>query len=86
LGLDAAVWEQCYSSGKHRARIASHAAEAKRRQVRVTPTFIIGNKMLTGALSYDVIKAYVDSAHTTAATTAPATPTPGVARADSSER
>ncbi len=44
-----------------------------RRKVNTTPTFIIGNRMYTGALNYDELKAIVDSTARTAAAT---TPTP----------
>jgi protein-disulfide isomerase len=78
IGLNVQTWEQCFDSGKHRGRIAAHLQEAERRRVQSTPTFIIGDKMLSGAQPYDVIKAYVDSARTAATTagTAPA-PAPG---------
>ena len=37
-------------------------AQGERRQVNQTPTFVIGNRMIAGALTDDQIKAYVDSA------------------------
>ena len=62
IGLDMAAWTACYDGQKHRDRIAAHAAEAGRRRVPSTPTIIVGDKLLTGAQPYDVIKAYVDTA------------------------
>ena len=72
LGLDMGAWNQCYDGNKYRGRIAAHAQEAGRRRVPSTPTFIIGDKLLSGAQPYDVIKAYVDSARTAAGAAAPA--------------
>jgi protein-disulfide isomerase len=62
LGLDMARWNQCYDEQRYRLRIAAHQREGERRRVTFTPTFIIGSRMIPGALSYDVFKAYVDSA------------------------
>jgi protein-disulfide isomerase len=62
LGLDVKAWESCFDSKKHYGRIKGNQAEAERRMVQQTPTFIIGNKMLAGSLSFDQFKAWVDSA------------------------
>jgi len=62
IGLNAAAWESCYDSQKHRLRVLSNRAEGERRKVNSTPTFIIGDKMYPGALAYDALKAIVDSA------------------------
>ena len=40
--------------------------EATRRGIPSTPTFIIGNKQVSGNLSYDQFKRYVDEALATA--------------------
>ncbi|MGI9139958.1 MAG: DsbA family protein [Gemmatimonadaceae bacterium] len=61
-GLELKAWEKCFDERRHQARIDANAAEAGRRGVGSTPTFIIGGKMFTGAISYDAIKAAVDSA------------------------
>ena len=65
-GLDVNAWEDCYDARKHQARIEANAAEAGRRGVTSTPTFFIGGKMYTGAITYDEIKAAVDSARAAA--------------------
>lgn len=65
-GLDMNAWEDCYDARKHQARIEANAAEAGRRGVTSTPTFFIGGKMYTGAITYDEIKAAVDSARAAA--------------------
>jgi len=61
-GLDVKAWEQCYDSRRHQARIDANAAEAGRRGVNSTPTFFIGGKMYTGAITYDEVKAAVEAA------------------------
>lgn len=66
VGLDMNAWEDCYDSVKHRARIEANGAEAGRRGVGSTPTFFIGGKMYTGAITYDDMKAAVDSARAAA--------------------
>ncbi len=62
LGLDVDVWEKCFDARVHQNRIEANKNEAERRGVGQTPTFVIGNKMIPGALSADEFKAYVDSA------------------------
>jgi protein-disulfide isomerase len=62
LGLDVGAWESCYDSDKHQRRIAANEAEGERRQVRSTPTFVVGDRMVPGALPFDRLKALVDSA------------------------
>jgi protein-disulfide isomerase len=70
LGLDEDVWEDCVDDKKHLPRIQASIAEGNRLRVNSTPTFIINGKMMASSISYDVIKAMVDSA----AAAAPATP------------
>jgi len=72
LGLDVGAWETCYDSDKHQRRIAANEAEGDRRQVRSTPTFVIGDRMIAGALPFDRMKALVDSAAQRGAAPAPA--------------
>ena len=64
VGLNVGLWETCYDARKHQGRVMANMAEGERRQVRSTPTFIIGTKMYPGALPYDMIKRLVDSAAT----------------------
>jgi protein-disulfide isomerase len=77
LGLDVDKWETCFDSQTHQPRIMANVREAERRQVGQTPTFIIGDKMIPGAVGYDKLKAYVDSALASGA---------GRASADSSKK
>ena len=44
----------------HRAKVQSHLQEAERRGVNQTPTFVIGGKMIPGAIPYDTFKKLVD--------------------------
>ena len=62
IGLDAAKFEACYDAKKFQKRIDANLAEGLRRHVNSTPTFVIGGKMYATAISYDELKAIVDSA------------------------
>ncbi len=72
IGLDVAKWEQCFDDQKYLRNIQANRAEAERRMVSSTPTFIIGSRMVPGSISFDKFKAYVDSAKAEAP--APAAP------------
>jgi len=62
IGLDAAKFESCYDARTHQKRIEGNFAEGERRKVNSTPTFVIADKAYANALSYDELKAIVDSA------------------------
>ncbi|HUQ46976.1 MAG TPA: thioredoxin domain-containing protein [Gemmatimonadaceae bacterium] len=62
IGLNVGTWETCFNSRKHQGRILANAAEGQQRKVNSTPTFIIGDKMYTQGMTYDAMKAIVDSA------------------------
>ena len=62
LGLNVDQWETCYDSKKYEARIKASEALALKSGAGQTPTFIIGTKMVPGAIGFDKFKAYVDSA------------------------
>lgn len=62
LGLNVGEWEQCYDSRRHQRRIDANAAEAVRRGVNSTPTFIINGKPFRGAMGFDDINAAVRAA------------------------
>jgi protein-disulfide isomerase len=84
LGLNEGQFEKCWDARKYQSRIASNRAEAERRQVTQTPSFIIGNKLIAGALGYDEIKKLVvDAAGSQPATgsSTPAGPRPLIAPA-----
>jgi len=74
VGVDVGKWESCYDASKYQKRINANLVDGLRRGVNSTPSFIIGNKLYKN-LSYDEMKAVVDSfakAATTPAVTAPA--------------
>jgi protein-disulfide isomerase len=60
VGLDVGKWESCYDASKYQKRINANLADGLRRGVYSTPSFIIGNKLYKN-LSYDELKAVVDS-------------------------
>jgi protein-disulfide isomerase len=76
LQLDESQWEECYDSQKYKLNIAANMREGERRLVGSTPSFVIGDKLIPGALGYDQLKAYVDSAAAKAAAS-PVTPIGG---------
>src|SRR5687768_4689966 len=73
LALNESQWNECYDSQKYKLNIAASVREGERRLVGSTPTFIIGDKLVPGALGFDQLKAYVDSAAAKAAAS-PVTP------------
>ena len=60
LGLDEGAWSACVTEQRHLERIRANRQLGIQRQVRSTPTFIVGNQMVPGALSYDALKRLVD--------------------------
>lgn len=62
LGLDEDKWKSCFDSRKYQKVIDANAAEGAKRNVNSTPSFIIGDKLFSGSLSYDEFKGYVDAA------------------------
>ena len=62
LGLDARTFESCYDARKHQKRIEANFAAGELRKIGSTPTFVVGDKMVVNALSYDELRALVDSA------------------------
>jgi protein-disulfide isomerase len=61
LGLDMTKYGSCMDSEKYRANIQANQREGERRQVGQTPTFIIGNQMIPGAIPFDQFKKLVDA-------------------------
>ncbi|HEX6314585.1 MAG TPA: thioredoxin domain-containing protein [Gemmatimonadaceae bacterium] len=73
VGLNESQWDECYDTQKYKLNIAANMREGERRLVSSTPTFVIGDKVIPGALGFDQLKAYVDSAAAKAASS-PVTP------------
>jgi protein-disulfide isomerase len=61
-GVDIARWRECVNSGKMRALIEADHDRAERAGASATPSFMIGNKLLTGAQSLDEMRSAIDSA------------------------
>ena len=66
VGLDMTKYGACMDADTHRAKIQSHLAEAEKRNISQTPTFVINGTVVPGALPYDALKKYVDDAAKTA--------------------
>lgn len=62
MGIDVPSWRSCIDEKRHLATIIGNRKEGERRGVAQTPTFVIGTKMIAGAMVYDEFKARVDSA------------------------
>jgi len=61
IGLDEATFADCYDSGRQLPNIKASAAEAERRGLGGTPTFIIGNQVIEDRMSFDNMKKLVDA-------------------------
>ena len=62
IALDEAAWSRCVEEQRHLDRIRANRQVGIQRQVRSTPTFVVGNKMFPGSISYDALKRLVDEA------------------------
>ncbi|HTE46314.1 MAG TPA: DsbA family protein [Gemmatimonadaceae bacterium] len=62
VGLNTSQFNQCVDTKKTQAKVQAHLKLAEARQVSQTPTFVIGDKQLAGALTYDQFSKYVDDA------------------------
>jgi protein-disulfide isomerase len=62
IGLDESAWSRCVEEQRHLERIRANRQVGIERRVRSTPTFVVGNQMVPGSLSYDALKRLVDEA------------------------
>jgi protein-disulfide isomerase len=62
VGLDMTKYNACMDADTHRAKIQSHLAEAEKRNITSTPTFVFNGTVVSSALPYDAFKKYVDEA------------------------
>jgi len=62
VGVNMDQFSGCVDSRKFDPQIRANQQEAERRQVASTPTFLIGNKKVASAISYDEFKRHVDEA------------------------
>lgn len=60
-GLDLGAYDECMASLRYAGRIQASLDAGLRMGVNSTPSFVIGGKLRSGVLPYDVIKALVDS-------------------------
>ena len=61
IGLDAARYEECMSSERFAGRIEASRQQAIAAGAGSTPSFVIGGRIYAGVISYDRIRALVDS-------------------------
>lgn len=62
VGIDAKAAEAAIASEKYNAEIQSNIALAQKLQASGTPTFVIGDQVLNGAVGYDALKSAVTAA------------------------
>jgi protein-disulfide isomerase len=61
VGVDKNTWKQCIESGKLRPMIIADRDRSAAAGVRSTPTFLIGNRLLLGALPVDSLRVALDA-------------------------
>ena len=71
LKLDMTKYGSCMDTEKFRAQVQANSKEAERRQVSQTPTFLIGDKLVPGAIPFDMFKKLVDAEIAKTAKTTP---------------
>jgi protein-disulfide isomerase len=62
LGLNMTKYNACMDAETYRPQVTANQQEGLRRQVGQTPSFIIGGKLIPGAIPYDEFKKLVDDA------------------------
>jgi len=70
-GLDMRSWRDCVSSGKMKPLIEADHDRAARAGASATPSFMIGNQILTGAQPLPVLQRVIDSTLVNSKRTAP---------------
>ena len=66
IGLDMPKYEACMDADTYRPQIQATQAEAEKRQIGQTPTFVFNGTVVPGAIPFDKFKQYADSAATKA--------------------
>jgi protein-disulfide isomerase len=74
IGVNMDQYKSCMDSRKYAPQIQANVDEGMKRGIQSTPTFIIGNKVIPGAVPYDEFKRYVDEALLQARTAQPKPP------------
>ena len=62
VGIGRGEAEAAMASNKYDAEIQSNIALAQRLQASGTPTFVVGNQVLNGAVGYDALKKAIEVA------------------------
>ena len=79
IGLDMTKYGACMDAETYRPQIQATLAEAERRQINSTPTFVFNGTVVAGALPYDSFKKYVEDATAAAAKSSASTAAPATA-------
>jgi protein-disulfide isomerase len=61
VAVDRKAWKQCIESGKTRPMIIADRDRSAAAGVRSTPTFLIGNRVLLGAMPVDSLRVQLDA-------------------------
>ena len=70
-GIDMAQWRDCVKSGKMKPLIQADHDRAERAGASATPSFMIGDQLLTGAQPIGILQRVIDSALVKSKTTTP---------------
>lgn len=62
VGIDAKAAQAAMANGKYDAEIQANIGLAQKLQATGTPTFVVGDQVMNGAVGYDALKAAVASA------------------------
>jgi protein-disulfide isomerase len=61
LGLDTQTFNQCLDSHKHEDLVKAETEDALKKDIKATPTFIIGEQTVDGPGSYDDLKKVIEA-------------------------
>ncbi len=62
VGLEAAQFDACLSSGKYEHQVSQDVEDAKADGIHATPSFLINGKLVEGAQPYDVFQKAIEDA------------------------
>jgi protein-disulfide isomerase len=60
LGLDMAVFNDCFTSGKYAAQVKQDGVDATQANVKATPSFLINGTLLEGAQPFSAFQTEID--------------------------
>ena len=60
LGLDAAAFDECVDTRKHRDAVESDYMQGGQLGLNATPTFLINGRLLSGAQPFDAFQTIID--------------------------